>query len=79
MAKIGGELVFTFRIGELSLNQFAKVRLSVDEVDTGVNLNEQLPDVKLEEKPTPAMIYAYIKSQIDRQITDIQNEVTKES
>ena len=75
MAKIGEELVFTFRIGDLSLNQFAKVRVSVDEVDTDVNLSDQLPDVKLEEKPTPAMLYAYVKSQIDKQITDIQNEV----
>ena len=46
MAKVSMHLGFTFRIGELSTNQYARVDLNVDQIDTEVPIDAQLAEVK---------------------------------
>lgn len=42
MAKIGVELSITMRIGDPQMNEYAKVRINVDDIETGEDLEKQL-------------------------------------
>ena len=69
MAKVSHSLSFTFRVGEAS-NQFAKVNLEVNDIDTELPIEAQLRDV---ENATDVM-WSYIRNKLDREIEEIIND-----
>ena len=70
MAKVSVKLGFTFRVGDLATNQYGRVDLSVDQIDTELPLDEQLVD----SKRTAEGIWTFVKSQIDSQIDEVLDE-----
>lgn len=70
MAKVSVKLGFTFRVGDLATNQYGRVDLSVDQIDTELPLDEQLED----SKQTAEGIWTFVKSQIDSQIDEVLDE-----
>ena len=64
MAKVSMHLGFTFRIGELSTNQYARVDLNVDQIDTEVPVDAQLAEVK----DTATKIWDFIQGEVDNKI-----------
>ena len=64
MAKVSMHLGFTFRIGELSTNQYARVDLNVDQIDTEVPVDTQLAEVK----DTAAKIWDFIQVEVYNKI-----------
>ena len=64
MAKVSMHLGFTFRIGELSTNQYARVDLNVDQIDTEVSVDTQLAEVK----DKAAKIWDFIQGEVDNKI-----------
>ena len=69
MAKVSHSLSFTFRVGEAS-NQFAKVNLEVNEIDTDLPLDEQMRDAE----NAIDTIWTYMRNKLDREIEEILNE-----
>tara|TARA_B100001750_G_C15363164_1_gene523301 strand:- start:171 stop:389 length:219 start_codon:yes stop_codon:yes gene_type:complete len=70
MAKVSVHLGFTFRVGDLSTNQYGRVDLSVDQIDTELPLEDQLE----ESKRTAEGIWSFVKKQIDSQIDEVLDE-----
>jgi len=70
MAKVSVKLGFTFRVGDLSTNQYGRVDLSIDQIDTELPLDEQLDD----SKRAAEGIWTFIKSKIDSQIDEVLDE-----
>ena len=70
MAKVSVKLGFTFRVGDLSTNQYGRVDLSVDQIDTELPLEEQLED----SKRTAEGVWAFVKEQIDKEIDEVLDE-----
>ena len=58
MAKVSMHLGFTFRVGDLSTNQYGRIDLSVDQIDTDLPIEEQLED----SKNAVENVWTYIKS-----------------
>ena len=46
MPKVSAHLGFTFRVGPLEQNQYGRVDLSVDQIDTDLPLEPQLEESK---------------------------------
>ena len=67
MAKVSMHLGFTFRIGDLSTNQYARIDLNVDQIDTEVPVNTQLAEVK----DTADQIWKYIQTNVDDKISEV--------
>ena len=42
MAKVSMHLGFTFRVGDLATNQYGRIDMNVDQIDTELPLDEQL-------------------------------------
>ena len=70
MAKVSVKLGFTFRVGDLSTNQYGRVDLSVDQIDTELPLEEQLED----SKRTAECVWSFVKEQIDKEIDEVLDE-----
>ena len=45
MAKVSGHLGFTFRVGALDLNQYGRVDLNIDQIDTELPIEPQIEDL----------------------------------
>ena len=70
MAKVSMHLGFTFRVGDLSTNQYGRVDLSVDQIDTALPIVQQLE----ESKDAAEQIWQFIKSKVDKNIDDVLDE-----
>jgi len=70
MAKVSVKLGFTFRVGDLSTNQYGRVDLSIDQIDTELPLDEQLDD----SKRTAEGIWKFVKDKVDSQIDEVLDE-----
>ena len=70
MAKVSMHLGFTFRVGDLSTNQYGRVDLSVDQIDTELSIEQQLE----ESKDAAEQIWQFIKSKVDKNIDDVLDE-----
>ena len=70
MAKVSMHLGFTFRVGELSTNQYGRMDLSVDQIDTELPIEQQLK----ESKDAAEHIWKFIKTNVDANIDDILDE-----
>ena len=70
MSKISMHLGFTFRVGDLSTNQYGRIDLTVDQIDTELPLDQQLD----ESKRTADGIWKYIRESIDVKVDDMLND-----
>lgn len=67
MAKVSVHLGFTFRVGPLDTNQYGRVDLTVDQIDTELPLEPQLEG----SKTVADVVWGYVKEKIDVQIGEI--------
>jgi len=67
MAKVSMHLGFTFRVGDLSTNQYGRIDLSVDQIDTDLPIEEQLED----SKNAVENVWTYIKSTVDTRLDEV--------
>jgi len=67
MPKVSVHLGFTFRVGPLDQNQYGRVDLTVDQIDTELPLEAQLDG----SKEVADVVWGYVKEKIDVQIEEI--------
>ena len=70
MAKVSMHLGFTFRVGDLATNQYGRIDMNIDQIDTELPLDKQLDD----SKRTADGKWKYIRESIDDKIADMLNE-----
>jgi len=70
MAKVSVHLGFTFRIGDLSTNQYGRMDLSVDQIDTELPIDKQLEG----SKQAAEQVWEFVKGKIDSQIDEVLDE-----
>tara|TARA_R100001163_G_C4970782_1_gene130747 strand:- start:382 stop:600 length:219 start_codon:yes stop_codon:yes gene_type:complete len=70
MAKVSAHIGYTFRVGPLEQNQYGRVDLSVDQIDTELPIEPQLE----ESKKVADIIWTFIKGKVDTQIEAMLNE-----
>ena len=64
MAKVSMHLGFTFRVGDLSTNQYGRIDYSIDQIDTELPIDDQLGDVTL----VTDKVWEALKNKVDDQI-----------
>ena len=57
-------LGFTFRVGDLATNQYGRIDLSLDQIDTALPLAEQLAEAGY----TADQVWDVIKTKVDSQV-----------
>ena len=67
MAKVSVHLGFTFRVGPLDTNQYGRVDLTVDQIDTELPLEAQLDG----SKEGADTVWNFIKDKVDIQIEEM--------
>ena len=67
MAKVGVKLGFTFRVGPLDTNQYARMDMEVHDIDTELPIDEQLKDAGL----TIDKAYTVIHDKVDEEIKNV--------
>ena len=72
MAKISMHLGFTFSVGDLSTNQYGRIDMSIDQIDTDLPLKPQLDDTKDKAEE----IWKVLRGQVDEKIGDMIDEKT---
>lgn len=70
MAKVSIHLGFTFRVGDLATNQYGRIDLSVDQIDTELPLDKQLDD----SKRTAEGVWKFVKSEVDSQLDEVLDD-----
>ena len=70
MPKVSAHLGFTFRVGPLEQNQYGRVDLTVDQIDTELPTEPQLEDAE----KAADIIWTFIKGKVDTQIEAMLNE-----
>ena len=70
MAKVSAHIGYTFRVGPLEQNQYGRVDLSVDQIDTELPIEPQLE----ESKKVADIIWTFIKGKVETQIEAMLNE-----
>ena len=67
MAKVGLKLGFTFRVGPLDTNQYARMDMEVHDIDTELPIDEQLKEAGL----TIDKAYTVIHDKVDEEIKNV--------
>jgi len=67
MAKVSMHLGFTFRVGDLSTNQYGRIDLTVDQIDTNLPIEEQIRD----SRNAAENIWKFIKDSVDTRIDEV--------
>ena len=67
MAKIAVHLGFTFRVGPLDTNQYGRVDLTADDIDTSLPHEQQLTEIN----DATDKVWEFVKNTIDTQIDEI--------
>ena len=70
MAKVSVHLGFTFRVGDLSTNQYGRMDLSVDQIDTELPIDKQLEA----SKQAAEQVWEFVKEKVDSQIDVMLDE-----
>ena len=70
MAKVSLHLGFTFRVGPLDTNQYGRIDLNVDQIDTDLDVEEQLKEVR----GTTDTIWDYVKSEVDSRLDEVLDD-----
>ena len=63
-------LGFTFRVGESSTNQYGRIDLSVDQIDTELPIKQQLE----ESKDAAEQVWKFLKTKVDSNIDEMLDE-----
>ena len=69
MAKVSVHLGFTFRVGPLDQNQYGRVDLTFDQIDTELPIEPQIKD----SKEVADVVFGEVKEKIDSQIEEMLN------
>ena len=67
MAKVGVKLGFTFRVGPLDTNQYARMDMEIHDIDTELPIDEQLKEAGL----TIDKAYTVIHDKVDEEIKNV--------
>ena len=67
MTKISMHLGFTFRVGDLSTNQYGRIDVSIDQIDTDLPIDEQLDQTT----DAAEQVWAVLRKQVDEKIDDV--------
>ena len=67
MAKVGLKLGFTFRVGPLDTNQYARMDMEIHDIDTELPIEEQLEEAGL----TIDKAYTVIHDKVDEEIKNV--------
>ena len=70
MAKVSAHIGYIFRVGPLEQNQYGRVDLSVDQIDTELPIEPQLE----ESKKVADIVWEFIKGKVDTQIEAMLDE-----
>mgnify|MGYP003108594025 CR=1 FL=1 len=70
MAKIDVHLGFTFRVGDINTNQYSRVDVTINDVDTDLPVEEQLD----KSKETIDKVWEEVRSQVDSKVDAILDE-----
>ena len=73
MAKVGLKLGFTFRVGPLDTNQYARMDMEIHDIDTELPIDEQLKEAGL----TIDKAYTTIYDKVDEGIKNILSKGKK--
>ena len=60
-------LGFTFRVGDLAKNQYGRIDLSIDQIDTELPIDQQLAEAG----NTADQVWDVIKNKVDAQLSPI--------
>jgi len=69
MAKVSVHLGFTFRVGPLDQNQYGRVDLTFDQIDTELPIEPQIKD----SKEVADVVFGEVREKIDSQIDEMLN------
>ena len=69
MAKVSVHLGFTFRVGPLDRNQYGRVDLTVDQIDTSLPLEPQLEEAG----GVSDKVWGFVRDKVDTQIEEVLN------
>jgi len=67
MAKVSVHLGFTFRVGDLATNQYGRVDLSIDQIDTSLPIDQQIDEAGM----VADQVWHVLKNRIDAQIEEV--------
>ena len=67
MAKVSVHLGFTFRVGDLSTNQYGRVDLNIDQIDTTLPISQQIDEAGM----VADQIWDVVKGRVDQQIEGV--------
>ena len=70
MPKVSMHLGFTFRVGDLQTNQYGRIDLYVDQIDTDLPIQQQLE----ESKEAADQVWTFIKERVDSDIDGMLDE-----
>ena len=70
MPKVSAHLGFTFRVGPLDQNQYGRVDLTIDQIDTTLPLDAQLEESKV----VADVVWGVLKDKVDAQIEDMLDD-----
>ena len=70
MPKVSMHLGFTFRVGDLQTNQYGRIDLSGDQIDTELPIQQQLE----ESKEAADQVWTFIKERVDHDIDEMLDE-----
>ena len=67
MSKVSVHLGFTFRVGDLASNQYGRVDLSIDQIDTTLPVNQQIDEAGM----VADQVWHVLKNRGDAQIDEV--------
>ena len=67
MSKVSVHLGFTFRVGDLSSNQYGRVDLSIDQIDTTLPIKQQIDEAGM----VADQVWHVLKNRVDAQIEEV--------
>ncbi len=70
MAKVSVHLGFTFRVGPLDQNQYGRVDLTYDQIDTELPLQAQLDS----SNDVAEVVWSTLKNKVDSQIEEMLSQ-----
>ena len=72
MAKVSMHLGFTFRVGDLATNQYGRIDLTVDHIDTELPLAPQLAETA----DVTDDVWEFLRNKVDAQLDGLLDEKT---
>jgi hypothetical protein len=70
MSKVSMHIGFTFRVGPLDQNQYGRIDLTVDQIDTELPVQDQLIDAET----VSDEVYKFLKKKVDSQLDEMLGE-----